>query len=59
MEPADPGNNDDGTNSAPGEQRRDPRRQVMITEGQAEPWEAVTVPPTLTMPACTAASRKT
>jgi hypothetical protein len=23
----------------------DPRRQVMIAEGQAEPWEAITVPP--------------
>lgn len=26
-------------------QRADPRRRVMIAEGQAEPWEAVTVPP--------------
>ena len=26
-------------------QSEDPRRQMMITEGQAEPWEAVTVPP--------------
>jgi Beta-galactosidase len=25
--------------------RGDPRRQVIVTEGQAEPWEAVTVPP--------------
>ncbi len=37
-------------------QSESPGRQMMITEGQAEPWEAVTVPPTPTTLECTAVS---